>query len=458
MKRLPIAFVLLLFAATSCMGGGGNTRTILVDYKHDQFSSFFGAYFPAHVSVHPGADLVFLQSWTGEPHTVTGGKLVDRVMRTGGPYITFFNAYDGLRATGVKLPDPENPPDIAWSDVLRVVDRSRDAAAKQQWLSAYNHLVALHEVLPSRKAAAHVRFPKVVEDISRATDKLFGGLDFGHVDQGFAQNTGQPCFLAKGPPPKDATKPCPRAEQRQPMFDGKQSFYDSGIIRYEGAQGNTFKVRLSPTIKPGSYYFFCLIHGPPMSTEVRVRPSSEKIPSQQDVSQQAEDEIRRMSKPMLARIRDARDGKVKIGGKTVEGPFAGLDVPEDASINEFLPKTIRTEVGKKVTWTIAGSDHSISFDVPKYFPIIQFRKNGTIQQNPTLFKPAGGSPKIPEPKEGKVLSVDGGTYNGKGFFSSSVFGSDRPYAQYTLRFSKPGTYKYACLIHPPMVGTVVVTK
>jgi len=31
------------------------------------------------------------------------------------------------------------------------------------------------------------------------------------------------------------------------------------------------------------------------------------------------------------------------------------------------------------------------------------------------------------------------------------------YVKYTLRFSTPGTYRYACLIHPPMVGTVTVT-
>jgi plastocyanin len=28
---------------------------------------------------------------------------------------------------------------------------------------------------------------------------------------------------------------------------------------------------------------------------------------------------------------------------------------------------------------------------------------------------------------------------------------------YTLRFSEPGSYQFACLIHPPMVGTVNVT-
>ena len=34
--------------------------------------------------------------------------------------------------------------------------------------------------------------------------------------------------------------------------------------------------------------------------------------------------------------------------------------------------------------------------------------------------------------------------------------SENAYAQYTLRFSKPGTYKYACLVHPAMVGTITI--
>jgi len=30
------------------------------------------------------------------------------------------------------------------------------------------------------------------------------------------------------------------------------------------------------------------------------------------------------------------------------------------------------------------------------------------------------------------------------------------YVEYTLRVSTPGTYRFACLIHPPMVGTLRV--
>jgi plastocyanin len=121
-----------------------------------------------------------------------------------------------------------------------------------------------------------------------------------------------------------------------------------------------------------------------------------------------------------------------------------------------VPKAITADVGEPVTWKIMGADHTITFDVPKYFPIIRFADDGEISMNPRLQKPAGGSPKIGEPEEEEILEVDGGTYDGTGFYSSGLFGGE-PYAEYTLRFSEPGTYKYACLLHPPMVGTVEVT-
>ncbi len=57
---------------------------------------------------------------------------------------------------------------------------------------------------------------------------------------------------------------------------------------------------------------------------------------------------------------------------------------------------------------------------------------------------------------GPPPTFDGGTYNGEGPWSSGLIGSP-PYLEYTMRISEPGTYDYACLIHPPMVGTIEVT-
>ena len=75
--------------------------------------------------------------------------------------------------------------------------------------------------------------------------------------------------------------------------------------------------------------------------------------------------------------------------------------------------------------------------------------------------PAGGAVELVLPEEGPgpddgPPSHDGGTYDGEGFWSSGLIGAG-PYLEYTMRITKPGTYAYACLLHPPMVGTIKVT-
>jgi hypothetical protein len=106
--------------------------------------------------------------------------------------------------------------------------------------------------------------------------------------------------------------------------------------------------------------------------------------------------------------------------------------------------------------------HTISFGVPRYFPIIEFQRDGNVRFNPKLDPPAGGAEEFDVPEEERYggspepIEFDGGTYDGTGFWSSGTIDAD-PYIEYSMRITRPGTYKYACLIHPPMVGTVEVT-
>ncbi len=455
MRKLAVAAAALVLIASACAGGGGNERTVLVDYTHDEFASYFLENYPGEIEVVPGTTVIFRQTWTGEPHTVTGGKLVDKMIAGVRPWIRFFDAFEGLMGAGAKLPDPGNP-EGSVSDFFDAVEASKDAGLKDQLLDSYDDLRKKGIPFVNRKEPGDATFQSLVNTIDKHSN-LFenSGLPWAFGEDDVTQNAGQPCYLDKGAPPKKESKACSKSDQTQPEFDGTASYYNSGIIPYEGAQGNTYKVKLADDIKPGAYNFYCAVHGPQQSTEVNVRPAGTDVPSQADVNKEARIEIERFAKPMLKQFRDAQDGKIEVAGETVEGPFAGLTVPVHASINEMIPKTVGTKAGEKVTWKIMGG-HSISFDVPEYFPIIRFAKDGKVSLNPKLKAPAGGSPKIPEQDGPGILKVDGGTYDGSGFFSSSLFGGE-PYAEYSLRFSKPGTYKYACLIHPPMVGTVSVT-
>jgi hypothetical protein len=101
----------------------------------------------------------------------------------------------------------------------------------------------------------------------------------------------------------------------------------------------------------------------------------------------------------------------------------------------------------------------VSFDVTRYFPILVIDKAGMVRLDKRVN--SGGGPKFPDnypDGAGDTFIVDGGTWGGSGFHSSGVSPNtpENAAAGYSLTFSKAGTYQYACLIHPKMVGTVVV--
>jgi plastocyanin len=407
MKKLLASLAAFVLLAPACIGGGTEQRTVFVDYSHDQFASFVAANFPREVTVHPGTELVFRQTWTGEPHTVTGGTMAGELMDKVEPFIE-----KAMRGEEI----PEEPP----KDIMK-----------------------LEKAMPN------------------------SGLYEEDGEGEFNQTAAQPCYLATGKP---STKGKPCKTKEQPEFTGKQTYYNSGIIPYEGPEGNEYKVKLAKDIKPGPYWFYCNVHGEFQSTKVVVKPASEKVGSTDTVSKRARKEIKQATDPIYAAYRRARrtqqvqlepDDKESI----VRGKFAGLFAPDSDhwhSINEFLPKKITAKAGEPITWNVLGF-HTISFGVPKYFPIITFAKNGTVKRNPKLDTPAGGAKKYVEPRsegppeESPPVDFDGGTYDGSGFWSSGTLVASS-YVRYTMRVSRAGTYKYACLVHPPMVGTLTVTR
>jgi plastocyanin len=416
--RRPAAVVaLLLFSATAavaCGGasgsGGGTGRQVLVDYNNPDFANIAIAYFPDTVSVHPGDIVHFKQAWNGEPHSVTMGTLVDT----------------GLNTVNPLLPQLSSGP-------------------------------------PSPEVQAQL-------------DAAFKDLPFMENDKHeIVQAAAQPCYLSTGAPPSDPKKAC--AKRAQPVFDGTQAYYSSGFIPYAGNNGNTFDVKLSSTMKPGTYHYYCNFHGPDMQGRIIVKPKSAAIPSQGTVDRAALSQagartgsVRKALKQIGAAPFDifkaadiakfdppTDEQRVKLKGAY----FAGYSTNDShgVSANEFLPRTIHATVGEKVTWAFLGL-HTVSFDVPRYFPVFKIEKDGTVAQDPKA--QSGGGPHFPPfaPKDaGDTYILDGGTWNGSGFRSSGLSsdtGDGNGIVGYSLTFTKPGTYPYACLIHPKMVGTVVV--
>src|SRR5687767_12166019 len=134
MKKIKVFAVALVLTASACgVGGqGGDERTVLVDFSHDEFASAMFANFPREVAVPQGATVVFKQTWTGEPHTVTGGTLVNEMMSKGAPFMDLFTGFEALAASEKGLPDPAEEPDLTLAEFFDAVEAAEDEEAKDQ--------------------------------------------------------------------------------------------------------------------------------------------------------------------------------------------------------------------------------------------------------------------------------------------------------------------------------------
>ncbi|MDQ1373052.1 MAG: hypothetical protein QOJ09_390 [Actinomycetota bacterium] len=406
--RLAALAVALIASGAACGGGtssSASTRTVLVDYAHDEMGTSMIDFFPQDVTVHPGDTVRFRQFWTGEAHNVTFGT-------------AFNDALGRIRRRMAVAPRPT------------AADVEADLAV----------LSALPTILGREKD------PFVVN-----------------------QNGAQPCYLATGLPPTDRDQPCPR--RAQPAFTGRESYYSSGFIPHVGTDANRFTMNLADDIRPGDYNFYCTLHGVGQSGTVHVVAQARDIPSEGAVARQAQAAIERdFATPFRAGLDEAKAGRLTIAAQPYPLPLAGVAVDgirswtgaahqrhlehRHGSVNQFVPSGVRATVGKPVTWTFTGR-HTISFHVPKFFPIFTVAPSGTVKINPDAYRPIGFKGRPADLPPDQRVSVDGGTWDGQGFRSSGLdwIAGDR----FSLTFTRPGTYLLACLVHPTMVGKVVVS-
>jgi plastocyanin len=370
---------------SSKSSSSAKTLKIQVDGTTDKFNGAFLKYFPNSVSARPGDTIDFAETWTGEPHTVTMGTLVET----------------GLKAAQAAGPNAQTPPpDYA---------------------------------------------------------KLPGLLPQGPGD--FNQNAAQPCFLATGAPPTDGATACPKADQTQPAFNGKQAYYNSGFL----AEGSTFRVKLAPDTAPGSYHFYCNLHGPDMSGTIVVKAKDASVPDQAQVDKDATTQLNDLVNKVVPAYNDAKAGKFPLPGVTNVAGYGSQDV-QAVLINEFIPAQIQAKVGQKVSWTVIGP-HTLSFGKAPIEPgkFATKSPDGAWHLNAAAFGPSGFPPPPPPPSGPpptgvSVTPINGGTWDGTGFKSTGVLASFPP-ALYgvSLSFTKAGTYPYVCLIHPKMGGVVTVS-
>lgn len=194
-------------------------------------------------------------------------------------------------------------------------------------------------------------------------------------------------------------------------YDGT-GFASSGIL----ALGKTWTLTFTT---PGTYQYICLIHGVAMNGYVVVH-----------------------STPPAGSMHIVQAG---------DGPQASNDRTNSTTSDAFAPYALTIHVGDTVQWI--GGFHTISFGPEALLK--QLQKN--------LFVPMpqkNGPPLLV--LNAKVAWPSGGaTYDGTGYVNSGILPLNTPPnskapPSYKLTFTKAGTYKYYCLVHPGMDATITV--
>ena len=122
----------------------------------------------------------------------------------------------------------------------------------------------------------------------------------------------------------------------QPEFDGTHAYYSSGLIRPEGDGANNFEMKVADDAKPGTYFYYCNLHGLTMSGFVRVSKTAKSLRRWRSTGI-GRDEANAIAQPLLAEYR-----KEKAGTSIYTGNLAGSGDPSTqgiaAEINEFTPR------------------------------------------------------------------------------------------------------------------------
>lgn len=400
---VPVAVAVLLMGAcssdnktnatstggSSSSSGSGGAQTLAVDVDADPGSTSMGftAFFPNEITVHAGDTIDFTEHFSGEPHTVTFGTLVDQGLPKVDP-----NASD-------------EPPELK----------------------------KIAPLLPDGPGDAN-------------------------------QVSAQPCFLASGDPP--ASDACSKDQQKQPAFDGTQTFYNSGFLQ----DGDQFKVKLADSIKPGTYNYFCTLHRAGMTGKVTVVAAGQKAQTADEVKQAGQKQLTDEQGKLKSTIDAVKTGALP--------PFIATAAPNTLIAGGFSqdsqgglgtlfgPAKFDAKVGDKITWVIAGP-HSITFGASEaQRTLLTKAPDGSVHVNQEAAAPAGGAgqpqntppPSDPNAPPGPPINIDGGSYDGTGLHSSGVVLSFPPQLfSYSLTFTKAGTYDYFCAVHPDMKGTINVT-
>lgn len=248
----------------------------------------------------------------------------------------------------------------------------------------------------------------------------------------------QPCYQASGQPSLKAACAVHTGD-----FTGTESLVTSGWLDPNAP----FTLKIADTATPGSYNFFCQLHGPDMGGILTIADKATAVPSPADVTTAGDAAIVTDTGKLAATA-------ASLATATPAHAMAGAlsKTFQQGGVAGFGPHVITIPVGGTVTWTVFGP-HVIYFNAPASAEGDRVAApDGSVHFNAKAATPVGGPGAGPKPG-----LVNGGAWNGVGQHSSGAMISFPPdLYSYKLTFTKAGTYNFLCTFHPNMKGTVTV--
>ncbi|HEV8250094.1 MAG TPA: hypothetical protein VGQ15_08985 [Gaiellaceae bacterium] len=201
--------------------------------------------------------------------------------------------------------------------------------------------------------------------------------------------------------------------------------------------------------KAGTYKLICLVHGPMMSVTIVVKPASAQIASPKAVARTAASQTAAAWRGIKA-----LDAAAAPPANTV---WAGLG--NKGTILGYYPKRLTVKAGTSVTFVLKApmEIHDVAFGPLDYIEQLM-KSTDLFPDSPTAANQA--SPLLVYGSDpGQASGVYDGSNHGNGFYASPLLGNGPGMLkQFSIRFTKAGTYHYVCLVHgPDMSGDIVVT-
>jgi plastocyanin len=226
-----------------------------------------------------------------------------------------------------------------------------------------------------------------------------------------------------------------------------------------------------------SFYIVCIIHGPNMRMKVDVVGAGDPASDPADIEKENAAALRQdldTASALHERFGSRRTSHLAVGGNRVWDAWAGVD-SNHVALYGFYPRKLRIDKGDRVQWhfdSLSFEDHTVTMplgtarEIARNTPIAcdPDGDGGPGPDNPPDLE---APPFCDDPSQLEIELDDrlipphgNGAFRGADLESSGIRGANSPGDQnYAVRFPKRSPdagFKYLCLIHPFMRGSVVV--